>query len=115
MEQVRGNDSQPDIHVTDPNNHSTSELASKEAVVQISSEEDVEVEEDWTSVGTSVRNIKVGNSGRVELMFDIEFERLGLTLPNGTPILQVQRLFLFAFHHLACIQSVLHIFSSTSN
>ncbi|KAK5799747.1 hypothetical protein F5H01DRAFT_314108 [Linnemannia elongata] len=88
VEQVRGNDSQPDIHVTDPNNQSTSELTSKEAVVQISSEEDVEVEEDWTSVGTSVRNMKVGNSGRVELMFDIEFERLGLTLPNGTPILQ---------------------------
>ncbi|KAH7048544.1 hypothetical protein BKA57DRAFT_424011 [Linnemannia elongata] len=88
VEQVRDNDSQPDIHVTDPNNQSTSELTSKEAVVQISSEEDVEVEEDWTSVGTSVRNMKVGNSGRVELMFDIEFERLGLTLPNGTPILQ---------------------------
>ncbi|KAK3812581.1 MAG: hypothetical protein JOS17DRAFT_708785 [Linnemannia elongata] len=88
VEQVRGNDSQPDIHVTDPNNQSTSELTSKEAVVQISSEDDVEVEEDWTSVGTSVKNMKIGNSGRVEQMFDIEFERLGLTLPNGTPILQ---------------------------
>ncbi|KAF9092099.1 hypothetical protein BGX29_010606 [Mortierella sp. GBA35] len=76
--------SQPDIRITDPN-QSTSELTSKEAVVQISPEEEGE---DWTSIGTSVRNMKIDHSGRVEQTFDIEFERLGLTLSNGTPILQ---------------------------
>ncbi|KAF9131692.1 hypothetical protein BGW39_001444 [Mortierella sp. 14UC] len=85
IEQIR-NDSQPDIHITDPNNRSTSELTSKEAVVQMSTGE--ELDEDWTSVGGSVRNMKIGNSGRVELTFDIEFERLGLTLSNGVSILQ---------------------------
>ncbi|KAF9919529.1 hypothetical protein FBU30_010915 [Linnemannia zychae] len=78
------NNSQPDILITNSNNQSTSELTSKEAVVQVSSEDD----KDWTSVGTSVRNMKIDNSGRVELTFDIEFERLGLTLSNGTSILQ---------------------------
>ncbi|KAK3837381.1 MAG: hypothetical protein J3R72DRAFT_512813 [Linnemannia gamsii] len=87
IERVR-NDSQPDIHVTDPNNHSTSELTSKEAVVQMSAEGEEVVDEDWTSVGGSVRNMKIGHSGRVESTFDIEFERLGLTLSNGTSILQ---------------------------
>ncbi|KAG0356523.1 hypothetical protein BGX24_006405, partial [Mortierella sp. AD032] len=89
IERVRNDsDSQPDIHVTDPNNHSTSELTSKEAVVQMSTEGEEVVDEDWTSVGGSVRNMKIGHSGRVESTFDIEFERLGLTLSNGTSILQ---------------------------
>ena len=62
-------------------------MTSKEAVVQISPEEEGE---DWTSIGTSVRNMKIDHSGRVEQTFDIEFERLGLALSNGTPILQVK-------------------------
>jgi len=82
-EQIK-DESQPDIHVTDPN-QSTLELTDKEAVVQILPED----EEEWTSVGTSVHNMKNGSSGRVDLTFDIEFERLGLTLPNGTRVLQV--------------------------
>ncbi|KAF9281590.1 hypothetical protein BGZ68_006536 [Mortierella alpina] len=73
--------SSPDIHVVDPNNHSTVELTSKESVIQMG---DGGSE---SSDATVTQEIKKTTT-RVTQTFDIEFEHLGLTLSNGTSILQ---------------------------
>ncbi|KAG0356870.1 hypothetical protein BGZ54_000572 [Gamsiella multidivaricata] len=72
--------SSPDINVTNPD-MSTSELVTKESVVQIGDDES-----DATMV-PSTKNHKKKTS-KVSQTFDIEFEHLGLTLSNGTSILQ---------------------------
>ncbi|KAF9585246.1 hypothetical protein BGW38_003236 [Lunasporangiospora selenospora] len=73
------NGSNPNIHITDPN-LSTSELTIKEAVIQVDSENS-----EATVLETQVKKRR---STKVTQTFDIEFERLSLTLSNGTSILQ---------------------------
>lgn len=73
--------SNADTNVADPN-MSTSELATKEAVVQMGDDES-----DSTAAPVTKRCRK---PAKVAQSFDIEFERLGLTLSNGTSILQVR-------------------------
>ncbi|KAG0209591.1 hypothetical protein BGX28_010206 [Mortierella sp. GBA30] len=73
--------SNPGIHVVDPNNHSTAELTSKESIVQMG---DGESEGSDATVAAGVSRVPT----KVALTFDIEFEHLGLTLSNGTSILQ---------------------------
>ncbi|KAG0003168.1 hypothetical protein BGZ65_001952 [Modicella reniformis] len=68
----------PDINVIHPN-MSTSELTGKESVIQIGDDES-----GTTAVSTKCHM----KSSRVAQTFDIEFEQLGLTLSNGTSILQ---------------------------
>ncbi|KAF9110592.1 hypothetical protein BGX27_006146 [Mortierella sp. AM989] len=77
-----GNGSSPDIHVTD-SNMSTSELTNKESVIQMGDDDNASV----ITATMSVRNGKKPIS-KVAHTFDIEFEHLGLTLSNGTSILQ---------------------------
>ncbi|KAF9171373.1 hypothetical protein BGX20_007702 [Mortierella sp. AD010] len=71
----------PEIHVTDINT-STIEL-NKESVIHMG-------DDDNASVVTATRSVRNGKKpiSRVAHTFDIEFEHLGLTLPNGTSVLQ---------------------------
>ncbi|KAF9358188.1 hypothetical protein BGX26_002309 [Mortierella sp. AD094] len=75
------NGSSPEIHVTDIN-MSTSEL-NKESVIHMG-------DDDNASVITATRSVRNGKKpvSRVAHTFDIEFEHLGLTLSNGTSVLQ---------------------------
>ncbi|KAF8940577.1 hypothetical protein BGZ58_005735 [Dissophora ornata] len=72
--------SNPEINITDPY-MSTLDLTSKESVIQIDDNES-----DSTAAGANKTQVK--KASKVAQTFDIEFEHLGLTLPNGTSILQ---------------------------
>ncbi|KAF8981359.1 hypothetical protein BGZ46_002927 [Entomortierella lignicola] len=72
----------PNIYVTDIN-MSTSELTNKESVIHMGDDDNASV----VTATMSVRNGKKPVS-RVAHTFDIEFEHLGLTLSNGTSVLQ---------------------------
>ncbi|KAF9918428.1 hypothetical protein BX616_008868 [Lobosporangium transversale] len=80
--------SNPDVHVTSPDDTSTSELTSMELTIQVT-----EDEKEGTAAGTAgamptpAKRRKRAVS-KVTRTFDIEFQKLGLTLPNGTSILQ---------------------------
>ena len=74
--------SNPDINVVDSNNHSTAELTSKESVIQMG---DGGSESPDATTTQALKRTPT----RVTQTFDIEFEHLGLTLSNGTSILQV--------------------------
>ncbi|KAI1313410.1 hypothetical protein EDD11_002645 [Mortierella claussenii] len=81
------NTSSPDINVIDPYNISTSELTSKEAIIQMNDEEPDHA--GAVSPAPTISKSCVKKSGsKVARTFDIEFEHLGLTLSNGTSILQ---------------------------
>ncbi|KAF9424151.1 hypothetical protein BGZ94_008082 [Podila epigama] len=65
------------------NNASTTELTSKDSVIEIETDKAGNGDND-----TEPTSVKKKATTRVATTFDIEFEHLGLTLANGTPILQ---------------------------
>lgn len=64
---------------------STTELTTKESVIEIEASSDKQGDAD----GAENQTNKKKKWNKVSQTFDIEFEHLGLTLSNGTPILQV--------------------------
>lgn len=64
---------------------STTELTTKESVIEIEASSDKQGNRDEAEIQAS----KKKKWNKVSQTFDIEFEHLGLTLSNGTPILRV--------------------------
>jgi hypothetical protein len=89
-----------DLEREDDDNESEGSTRNNEQVIQMEDTEDKTPNSDGTAAAKPKRPALRRKVTRVTHTFDIEFEHLGLTLSNGTSILQVWHTFSIATMHV---------------